>query len=289
MLSVNEIKNLENQWKRYKTKKYFKIFIYIFIVLILFVTLVLYYCNFFNDKSKVKTSKPIIQNSILKKNSTKNSRSIKIDENVKNIPIYKKNKTTIIKTSKPILNKAKVKNTQNSNILQLNTEFLSHIYDKKDSVKKGNSEITKELNNSENNHAKEKKLFTSKTSVKKIKQEIQPSAKQYKKAKIIISSKKIDKLEYLKEQYYETKKAFYAILISKEYYKKKLYSKSLLWATTANNIDSSNEESWIMFAKSKVKLGKRSDAINALSAYLKVNSSQKIKILLRNIKKGVFK
>ena len=290
MLSINEVRNLENKWKIYKRKKYLKIFIYIFIILILTGVFILYSYDFFNNNLKIKILKPIKQSRILEKNSTKDIISAKTDKCAKKIFIDENNNTPTIKSLKDISKKTKVKNTQNINILQLNTSFLSHIYDEKDSAKKAQLKTVKELNNSKNNFTKEKYLLITQASVKQLKQGVQPFVKQEsKKSKIIISSKKIDKLEYLKEQYNETKKAFYAILISQEYYKKKFYSKSLLWATTANNIDSSNEDSWIMFAKSKVKLGKRNDAINALSAFLKVNNSQKIKILLTNIKNGVFK
>ncbi len=326
MLNVNEIRNLEDKWKRYKRKKYLKIFIYIMSIFVLAGAFMLYYFGYFdqllntnqknniekpksvlqkNTPPKTKTTKSIKKNNIADKNNT-NSGSIKEnnktitkeDKNTSKISVKEENRTKAeknsslvtvnseTKTNKPV---KKSKNTKNSDMLQLNTKFLSHIYSEKNSTKKPEAKSLDESNRSESNLTQESNLSNTKTSSKKQQQEILPNIKKPKKAKIIISSKKIDKLKYLKERYNETGRAFYAILISKEYYKKRLYLKSLLWATTANSIDSSSEDSWIMFAKNKVKLGKRNDAINALSAYLKVNNSKKIKILLTNIKNGVFK
>ena len=335
MLNVNEIRNLEDKWKRYKRKKYFKIFIYILTFFVLVGIFLLYYLGYFDqflntnsntdikkpksvlqkkiDKKEVKnitpfqtkTTKPIKKNNISKKNNTagdnidkNNSTIAKEDKNISKILADEENKTKIEINSSVVTEKSvskivksikKSQNSQNSDMLQLNTKFLSHIYSETKSTKKPKTKSTDKSNKSENNLSQESNLSNVKVPVKKPKQEIVLYANKPKKAKIIISSKKIDKLKYLKERYNETGRAFYAILISKEYYKKRLYFKSLLWATTANSIDSSSEESWIMFAKNKVKLGKRGDAINALSAYLKVNNSKKIKILLTNIKNGVFK
>ena len=315
MLNVIEIRNLEDKWKRYKRKKYFKIFIYILSIFILAGAFLLYYLGFFNQflnthlKTYIKKPKSVLQNKIntkelkntpLKTKATKQIKKNNItDKNNTNSNSTSENNKTIIKEEKissvlTLKNEAKKniptkkkQNTQNSDILQLNTKFLSLIYGEKNITKKQKVKSIDKTNRGVNNFTQENNLSNTKAPVKK--EKISISAKKPQKTKIIISSKKIDKLKYLKERYNETERAFYAILISKEYYKKRLYLKSLLWATTANSIDSSNEESWIMFAKNKVKLGKKNDAINALSAYLKVNNSKKIKTLLTNIKNGVFK
>ena len=334
MLNVNEIRNLEDKWKRYKRKKYLKFFIYILSVFVLAGVFLLYYLGFFNQflnphaktdikkpKSvlqnkadikevkntplKAKVAKPIKKKDITDKNNTnsnttgENNKTItKEDKNISKISAMEENSTkaknifsavTVKNEIKKNIPLVKSQNTKNSDILQLNTKFLSHIYSEKNSTEKPKVKNADKSNKSESNLTQESNLSNTKTSSIKQKQKILPNIKKPKKAKIIISSKKIDKLKYLKERYNETGRAFYAILISKEYYKKRLYLKSLLWATTANSIDSSSEESWIMFAKNKVKLGKKNDAINALSAYLRVNNSKKIKILLTNIKNGVFK
>jgi hypothetical protein len=54
----------------------------------------------------------------------------------------------------------------------------------------------------------------------------------------------------------------------------------------ANQSDPENEKSWIWFAKSKVKLGEKEDAITALKAYLKHNKSRAAQTLLNQINLG---
>lgn len=317
MLNINEIRNLEEKWKKYKRKKYIKIVLYIFLLVIIISIAVLYYIGFIDkvfdryihkdqkiEKIK-KATKAELPKETIKKEKTKNQKvsekplkaeKVDVNHSDKNDTNMTK-ETSMVEDSMKTVDNEKQKNIvkssnstmfPNSNeMLQLNTNFLNHIYSKttdknlsKATVEQNinqNHPVTKEINDTESNISK-----TNKTTPEKI-------ISKSKKPKIIISSKKIDKLKYLKERYNETGRSMYAIMISKEYYRKKMYKESLIWATMANSIDSTSEESWIMFAKSKVKLNQKNDAINALRAYLKVNSSKRIKILLTNITNGVFK
>ena len=266
MLDVFEIKNLEERWKKYRRKKNIRIFILIFITVVL-VLIPIYYLELFNKKDIVishKNSKPVV-----KKESAKVTKKLKISSKpVKKINIENNiTKSNVATTDKEKKSKNSIKSVD---VLHLDKKFLQQVY----------------INNSEENKTKIGTLPVDNSDENLAKEEIE---QKHHKAKIIISSKKIDKLKYFKEQYSKSPKALYAILIAKEYYKNRLYNKSLKWAIIANSLDSSNEESWIIFAKSKVRLDQKNDAINALQAFLKVNSSRKIEILLSNIKNGVFK
>jgi predicted nucleotidyltransferase len=75
-------------------------------------------------------------------------------------------------------------------------------------------------------------------------------------------------------------------MLAEEYYTNKNYSESNKWALIANHIDADNEKSWLWFAKSKVKLGQKEDAIVALKAFLKNNKSQAAQTLLNKINLG---
>ncbi len=266
MLDVFEIKNLEDRWKKYKRKKSIKTFTFIFVSLT--ILMVSIYCVSLYIKKNISENH---KNSALgiKKENTKITKKLKISSKpIDNI--NSKNNTAKSNIVTEVDKKRKNKyNIMNVDILHLDKKFLKEVY----------------ISNSDNNKTKIDNL-PNKNRYKNIAKE--ESREKNQKRKIIISSKKIDKLKYFKEQYNKNQKAIYAILISKEYYKIRSYNKSLKWAIIANTIDSSNEESWILFAKDKVKLGQKNDAINALNAYLKVNSSRKIETLLSNIKNGVF-
>ncbi|WP_331775905.1 hypothetical protein [Sulfurospirillum sp. 1612] len=119
----------------------------------------------------------------------------------------------------------------------------------------------------------------------KVTQEVKkPVAK--KEDLIKIESRPIDSITYLKDRFNENHSIIFALMLCKEYYQKKDFANTLKWSIIANDIDNTSEKSWIWFAKSKYKLGKRDDAIEALKAFLKTNNSSKIKSLLHDIING---
>ncbi len=92
-------------------------------------------------------------------------------------------------------------------------------------------------------------------------------------------------LKSLKKKFYATNNPKYALQIAQRFYNAKRYKEALKWSLIANEVDEQKPESWIMFAKAKMKMGKRQDAINVLNAYLKTYTSAKISRYLKKIKK----
>jgi len=101
--------------------------------------------------------------------------------------------------------------------------------------------------------------------------------------KIVVKSvKTVNDLIYIyqKSPTYEN-----AMKISKRYFNKEEYAKSIEWAKKANKIDPEDYESWYIFAKSLIKLEKKDKAKKVLIAYLKTYGPDKnIEELLRSIK-----
>lgn len=106
------------------------------------------------------------------------------------------------------------------------------------------------------------------------------------KGVIKIESQEINSISYLKEKFDTTHNIVFALMLAEEYYLSKNYVESNKWALIANNLDAENEKSWIWFAKSKVKLGQKEDAILALKTYLKNTKSQAAQSLLNQITLG---
>ncbi|MDR1555094.1 MAG: hypothetical protein LBS39_03595 [Campylobacteraceae bacterium] len=108
--------------------------------------------------------------------------------------------------------------------------------------------------------------------------------------KIIIETSSIQSINELIKKFEDTNNIIFANMISEEFFEKKEYRKSLEYALKANGIDPKNELSWIMFAKSQVKLGKKEDAIKALEVFTKSskNSANALN-LLQKIKSGDFR
>ncbi|MDR2342556.1 MAG: hypothetical protein LBD84_05925 [Campylobacteraceae bacterium] len=108
--------------------------------------------------------------------------------------------------------------------------------------------------------------------------------------KIIIETNNIQNINELIKKFENTNNIIFANMISEEFFDKKDYKKSLEFALKANEIDPKNESSWIMFAKSQVKLGNKQDAIKALEVFTKSSKNSKNAInLLQKIKNGEFK
>ena len=77
-----------------------------------------------------------------------------------------------------------------------------------------------------------------------------------------------------------------AIYLAKYYYGKHQYRKAETWAMRANSIDSSQEESWLLYGKAKAKQGHRAEALRILQAYYDQSGSLRAKMLIDRIRKG---
>lgn len=107
------------------------------------------------------------------------------------------------------------------------------------------------------------------------------------KKKVFITSQDGNSLSFIKKKFHATNNALFSIKLAEKFYESKKYEKALKWSLITNEIDSKSEQSWIMFAKIKEKMGRKQDAINALNEYLKHGKSQKARSLLKEIKKSV--
>lgn len=93
-------------------------------------------------------------------------------------------------------------------------------------------------------------------------------------------------LEIMKDKFVKSKNPRDALLLAKTYYKEGQYQDAEQWALTANKLNNALEESWLIFAKAKVKLDKREEAIKVLASYFKRSNSIEAKRLIGQIKTG---
>ena len=96
-------------------------------------------------------------------------------------------------------------------------------------------------------------------------------------------------IETMEKKFLKSKSPRDALLLAKAYYGKGYFQESEKWALRANNLDSDLEESWMIFAKAKAKLGKKDEAIQILSTYYKKSKNIKARLLLEKIKNGKLK
>ena len=79
-----------------------------------------------------------------------------------------------------------------------------------------------------------------------------------------------------------------SLFLARRYYDLQEYAHSYEYALKTNEIDSTIEESWLIFAKSLVKLGRNEEAVKTLSSYIQHSNSGRAKSLLDEINKGTF-
>lgn len=103
---------------------------------------------------------------------------------------------------------------------------------------------------------------------------------------VIQTSKANNTLDYLIKRFDEKRDPKLASYIAQSYYKKGRYEEAIKWSVMANSLDPSSEETWLIFARSKVRLGEKEDAIKALRAYLNQYSSKNVKTYLQSLESG---
>jgi len=105
-----------------------------------------------------------------------------------------------------------------------------------------------------------------------------------KKKKIKFRQSSNNYMSIMKQKFARNKNSRDALLIAKAYYNAGNYKKSEEWALKANSLNSHLDESWLIFAKSKDKMGKRREALKILIAYYNKSKSPKVKALINKMR-----
>lgn len=142
-----------------------------------------------------------------------------------------------------------------------------------------------------------KKSYTKKTKVKKkeqipkpIKEEIVVKAPEIEIVeKTSINIKRQDAfndIEHVIKRFKKSNNPALSLFVAKKYYELKDYNQAYNYSLITNGINNNIEDSWMIFAKSLVKLDKKDQAIEILNKYINNSNSQKAKLLIENIKSG---
>lgn len=79
-----------------------------------------------------------------------------------------------------------------------------------------------------------------------------------------------------------------SLFVAKKYYELENYRQAYNYSLMTNKINNEIETSWVIFAKSLVKLGKKEKAIQTLKKYVEHSGSNSAEILLNDIQSGKF-
>jgi len=80
-----------------------------------------------------------------------------------------------------------------------------------------------------------------------------------------------------------------SLFVAKKYYELGDYTQAYNYALVTNKINNDIEESWLIFAKSLVKLGKKQQALKTLKEYINYSHSANAQVLFDEIQRGKFK
>jgi len=98
-----------------------------------------------------------------------------------------------------------------------------------------------------------------------------------------------DDIRHIIKRFKKNNNPALSLFIAKKYYELGEYHKAYNYALITNEIDREIDASWIIFAKSLVKLNQKEMAIKTLKKYIENSHSSSAKILLEEIVSGKFK
>ncbi|MCK9491034.1 MAG: CDC27 family protein [Sulfurimonas sp.] len=98
-----------------------------------------------------------------------------------------------------------------------------------------------------------------------------------------------DDLSHVLKRFSKNNNPALSLFIAKKYYDIEDYHQSYNYALITNRINDNIDASWIIFAKSLVKLGKKDEAIQTLQRYIAHSKSSQAKTLLEEIQRGKFR
>lgn len=101
----------------------------------------------------------------------------------------------------------------------------------------------------------------------------------------IIESSSVSAYKDVEKRFYESHDTDDSLFLAKSYFRKGNYKKAEYWALQTNKVNKNIDDSWLIFAESKVKLGRKNEAIRVLTNYVKMSNSSRAKSLLYKLKK----
>lgn len=288
MLSASEINELEKKVFHYRLKQTIRKSIFLLSIVFIFLSIGIVYYKMSDSEIKISSLLP----EVIEKNTTtsmstpsikEESTTVlsKVEERPKEVPVPQAFTPVVqdepIMLKSPSVNMGK-DNSKNGYLPPPKQEEIKHFSSNKDF---GEEPIRKNLLRPEETFYRnnEEKIDTT---------VLAPPLLEAPKPKgvIKIETQEVNSIQYLKEKFEKTNNIIFALMLAEEFYSNKNYVESSKWALIANQLDSDSEKSWLWFAKSKLKLGQKEDAIVALKAYLKTNKSKAAQTLLNQISLG---
>ncbi len=276
MFDINE---LERKWLTYKIKSYLPHAIIIISTLVIFITLFTT-INYQNSKSRVQNGNTaaVAKDGNISKVKAETITAKKVDSNTQNTPLEntpQKAQETI--NEKFFNEKNETKKVETKVVLTPSLSFMDKI--NKSTVSEPIRIIEAEA-----------------PAVETVKEEERVIAKEEAitleepKGSINIKRQNIQNdIEQVIKRFKKSNDPTLSLFIAKSYYNAGDYNLAYNYALITNEIDSNQETSWIIFAKSLVKLDQKDKAVETLKEYIKQSHSANAKTLMDEILSGEMK
>ncbi len=245
-----DIRSLERRWLKYKIKSYAPYIIGIFVIILL-ISLLPYI--WLNDKNSESTSKA---NHFFSPAETPPPAQKSQVGDSSNILEPSMNFVQTFQTSAPETPMSSVSSPQNTKSIQQAVP------------------VPKVLNIPESTPLKAPPL-TSTVSADK------PIIQNHNESKLDIES--------VARRFKDTSNPSLGLFVARYHYDHGNYNEAYNFALKTNSINNNIDESWIIFSKSLVKLGKVEQAKKTLQAYIGESNSESARSLLDSIERGTFK
>jgi len=273
--------DLESRWRRYKIKSYAPYIVIAFSIIVISIVSIVFFDS--NDKKNIPHKDNKIKNNIILEK--------KIEKNTTK-PIKTPTETTIKKVDikevpeKKIVKKEPTQTIQKEEKLLLSPSLNFMKYMQSNTPDYYEGEVRKD------EHIKEKTTKPKNRQVKSEEIKTNVVFEEDKKDENVIIRNTQSTLKDIQEvikRFKTNNNPALSLFVAKKYYELGQYNKSYNYALITNEINPNIEKSWIIFAKSLVKLNEKDMAIKTLKRYIQHSQSNDAKILLNNINAGKFK
>jgi len=265
-------RQLEKKWYKYKTKKVFSVLAFLLLLILLPLGAYYTYTQYLEKKNKSAIEEKEILKNREPINKVMETEKIKKIEPIEKVELPEKEGVSLEPVI-PIIDMEKEERKKSHSVSHKKTHVVSRKKSHVSSPKKSTSK-----------HVKAKKsAYLTENELKTINNTALDSRKL---KKINMTTTSVNYIETIKKKFISTKKPREALLLAKAYYAKRDYIQAEEWALRANKLNNKLDESWLLFAKSKAKLGKRDEALKILVSYYRKSHSSSAKALIEKIKTG---
>jgi hypothetical protein len=271
-------RDLERRWLKYKIQSYIPHAIITLSVIVILISVSVYYTS-------IDSNKPVIaeeQKTTVPVNNTKEIKTVAMQPT----QIVKQNVPTIssvidtTKVTQPIQEQSI---STKKVVLKPSMEFMKNIQDSSEGYYQNTPE--EETFNTPYVTTKPAEVRN------EVIEESEPTVSEPEEAKKIVIAREtsVQDIKDAEKRFNKNNNPALSLFLAKQYYARGDYSKSYNYALVTNQLDKDNEDSWLIFSRSLVKLGKTDLAKKALKEYIKFSHSSNAQLLLDDITTGKFR